>query len=91
MTSMSSAALFNPTEEHEMLRQMVADFSRSKVDPQAAKHDELGELNVELFKELGDQAIRQHIRIGTVTFGWPQVQFRWRVRPQSTGSRAIAW
>jgi isovaleryl-CoA dehydrogenase len=54
MVSMSSAALFNPTEEHEMLRQMVAEFSRTKVDPQAAKHDELGELNVELFRELGD-------------------------------------
>ena len=47
-------ALFNPTEEHRMLRQMVADFARREVDPQAAEHDERGVLNVELFRKLGE-------------------------------------
>lgn len=46
--------LFNPTEEHRMIREMVAEFTRNEVEPQAAKHDALGELNVELFRKLGD-------------------------------------
>ena len=37
-----------------MLREMVADFARKEVDPQAAAHDERGELNRELFARLGD-------------------------------------
>jgi isovaleryl-CoA dehydrogenase len=51
---MSYDLLFNPTEDHAALRQMVADFTTSKVEPQAAKHDALGELNVPLFRELGE-------------------------------------
>ena len=46
--------LFNPTEEHRMLREMVADFTRNEVEPQAAEHDVLGHLNVPLFKKLGE-------------------------------------
>ncbi len=46
--------LFNPTDEHRMLREMVADFTRAEVEPQAAAHDEKGELNVELFGKLGE-------------------------------------
>jgi isovaleryl-CoA dehydrogenase len=46
--------LFNPTEEHRHLREMVAEFTRNEVEPQAAKQDELGVLNVELFQQLGD-------------------------------------
>ena len=37
-----------------MLRDMVADFARKEVDPQAAAHDESGALNVALFRRLGD-------------------------------------
>jgi len=51
---MSYNALFDPTEEHAALREMVAQFTKEQVEPQAAKHDELGELNVELFRQLGD-------------------------------------
>jgi isovaleryl-CoA dehydrogenase len=47
-------ALFNPTDEHRLLRQMVADFARREVDPQAAEHDALGRLNVALFRRLGE-------------------------------------
>ncbi len=54
MSTTTSDALFNPTDEHRMLRQTVADFARKEVDPQAAAHDERGVLNVELFRKLGD-------------------------------------
>jgi isovaleryl-CoA dehydrogenase len=50
----SSDVLFDPTDEHKMLRQTVADFARNEVDPQAAAHDEKGELNVALFRKLGE-------------------------------------
>ena len=50
----SSDALFNPTDEHRMLRQTVADFAKKEVEPQAAAHDEKGELNVPLFRKLGE-------------------------------------
>jgi len=53
----TSAALFNPSEEHLMLRKMVADFARREVDPQAAAHDERGELNLPLFRKLGELAL----------------------------------
>jgi isovaleryl-CoA dehydrogenase len=46
--------LFNPTEEHQMLRDMVAEFTTKEVEPQAAKHDALGVLNVDLFRHLGE-------------------------------------
>ncbi len=51
---MSYDALFNPTEEHRMLREMVADFTQTEVEPQAAEFDEKGELNVPLFRQLGE-------------------------------------
>lgn len=50
----SSDDLFNPTDEHRMLRQTVADFARKEVDPQAATYDERGVLNVELFRKAGE-------------------------------------
>ncbi|MDC0721458.1 acyl-CoA dehydrogenase family protein [Nannocystis bainbridge] len=54
MERLASDLLFNPTEEHRMLRQMVADFAAREVEPQAAAHDHKGELNVPLFRRLGD-------------------------------------
>ena len=50
----SSASLFDPTDEHRMLREMVREFAKREVDPQAAEHDEKGELNVGLIKRLGE-------------------------------------
>jgi isovaleryl-CoA dehydrogenase len=44
--------LFDPTEEHAMLRQLVRDFTLNEVEPQAAKHDVLGTLNHDLFRSL---------------------------------------
>jgi isovaleryl-CoA dehydrogenase len=46
--------LFNPTEEHRMLREMVADFTRQEVEPQAERFDREQRLNLELFRRMGD-------------------------------------
>ncbi|MCB9593061.1 MAG: acyl-CoA dehydrogenase family protein [Sandaracinaceae bacterium] len=51
---LTSDHLFNPTDEHKMLRQTVADFALREVEPQAAEHDAKGELNVPLFRKLGE-------------------------------------
>nr|WP_106393661.1 acyl-CoA dehydrogenase family protein [Enhygromyxa salina] len=52
--STPSDELFNPSEEHRLLRQTIADFARREVEPQAAEFDEKGELNVGLFRKLGE-------------------------------------
>jgi isovaleryl-CoA dehydrogenase len=49
--------LFDPTEEHRQLRALVADFTRNEVEPQAARQDTLGVLNVELFRKLADVGV----------------------------------
>ena len=54
MQHRSADDLFNPSEEHKMLRRMVAEFARREVDPQAAEFDARGVLNVPLFRRLGD-------------------------------------
>ena len=45
-------SLFDPTEEHRMLRATVSAFTRERVEPQAAEFDRRGELNLSLFREL---------------------------------------
>ena len=54
MQHRSADDLFNPSDEHRMLRRMVAEFARREVDPQAAEFDAKGVLNVALFRRLGD-------------------------------------
>jgi isovaleryl-CoA dehydrogenase len=51
---MHSDSLFHPTDEHRALRELVADFTRREVEPQAALHDALGTLNQPLFRKLGE-------------------------------------
>lgn len=46
--------LYNPTEEHKMLRQMVREFVQSEVEPQAAEHDREEKFNLGLFRKLGE-------------------------------------
>ncbi|MGE0527302.1 MAG: acyl-CoA dehydrogenase family protein [Bdellovibrionales bacterium] len=46
--------LFNPTEEHRMLRQMVREFVEAEVEPQAAEYDRKERFNLELFRSLGE-------------------------------------
>lgn len=46
--------LFNPTEEHSMLRQMVRDFVVEEVEPQAHEYDRKEQFNVNLLRKLGE-------------------------------------
>ena len=50
----ASDDLFNPTDEHRMLRNMVAEFAMNEVEPQAEESDRNGHLNVPLFGQLAD-------------------------------------
>jgi len=52
-TKTSNLTMFNPTEEHLALRQMIRSFVESEVDPQALVHNRTETFNVELFKKLG--------------------------------------
>ncbi len=45
--------LFNPTEEHTMLREMVATFTQTEVEPQAEEYDREEKFNLKLFRKLG--------------------------------------
>ncbi len=47
-------SLFDPTDEHEMLRSMVRDFARTEVQEQADTFDRRQELNRPLFSRLGE-------------------------------------
>jgi isovaleryl-CoA dehydrogenase len=45
--------LYNPTEEHAMLRETLKNFVREEVEPQALEHDRKEIFNLSLFRELG--------------------------------------
>ncbi len=46
--------LFNPTDEHKMLRESVASFVKSEVEHQALEFDRKEQFNLALFRKLGD-------------------------------------
>jgi isovaleryl-CoA dehydrogenase len=46
--------LFNPTEEHKMLRETLASFVKAEVEPQALEHDRTEKFNLPLFRKLGE-------------------------------------
>ncbi|MCP4444484.1 MAG: isovaleryl-CoA dehydrogenase [Myxococcales bacterium] len=46
--------LINPTEEHEMLRQTIREFTRKEIEPQAEEYDRKGELNQALLRKVGE-------------------------------------
>src|SRR5688572_429572 len=46
--------LYNPTEEHAMLRSTVREFVEKEVEPQAHSHDRKELFNLPLFKRLGE-------------------------------------
>lgn len=50
----SNFSLYDPTEEHAQLRQMLQGFVASEVDPQAMEWNKKEEFNHELFKKLGN-------------------------------------
>ncbi len=45
--------LFNPSQEHKLLRNMVREFVESTVEPQALESDQKEYFNLSLFKKLG--------------------------------------
>lgn len=45
--------LFNPTDEHQALREMLRSFVESEVDPQALEFNRKEKFNVDLFRKLG--------------------------------------
>ena len=49
----NSSTLFNPSEEHSMLRAMVRDFTEKSIEPQAHQFNKDEVFNYPLFKELG--------------------------------------
>ncbi|HND30233.1 MAG TPA: acyl-CoA dehydrogenase family protein [Myxococcota bacterium] len=51
---MLSDSLFHPTSEHQLLREMVAEFTRKEVEPQAEQFDREQRLNRPLFSRLGE-------------------------------------
>lgn len=46
--------LFNPSEEHQQLREMVRSFVENEVDPQALEHNREEKFNANIFKRLGE-------------------------------------
>ncbi len=47
-------SLFEPTDEHRQLREMVRAFAEREVEPQAAAHDRSESFNLDLFRQLGE-------------------------------------
>ncbi len=56
-TEWHSFDLYNPTEEHKMLRQSVRDFVTAEVEPQAAEFDRKEQFNLPLFRKLGEMGL----------------------------------
>ncbi|MFL2970615.1 MAG: acyl-CoA dehydrogenase family protein [Candidatus Poseidoniaceae archaeon] len=44
----------NPSEEHTMLREMVRDWTKEYVEPQAFEHDKHERFNLELLRSMGE-------------------------------------
>jgi isovaleryl-CoA dehydrogenase len=51
---MSATDIYNPTDEHRLLREMVRDFVASEIEPQAEHYDQIAELNRELLQKCGE-------------------------------------
>ena len=47
----------NPSDEHQMLREMVRDFVNEHVEPQALEYDRDEKFNVELLRSLGEMGL----------------------------------
>ena len=52
--SWSEFDLFNPTSEHKMLRESIASFVKTEVEPQAHEHDKKEIFNLDLFRRAGE-------------------------------------
>ena len=49
--------LFQPTEEHKLLRQTVSAFVKEEVEKQALEHDRKEQFNLPLFKKMGKMGL----------------------------------
>ena len=49
--------LYNPTEEHALLRKTVREFVQREVEPQALEHDRHERFNAPLFRKLGEMGL----------------------------------
>ena len=49
--------LFNPTDEHQMLRDSIAQWVASEVEPQALEFDRKEKFNLPLFRKLGEMGL----------------------------------
>lgn len=54
MSEIFNYDLYNPTEEHKMLRDSVRSFVQNEVEPQAHEYDRKEEFNTPLFRKLGE-------------------------------------
>ena len=54
MAAMNSAALFNPTEEHEMLRDQVRRFVEQEIKPHGEAWEEQGFVPREVLRKMGE-------------------------------------
>lgn len=54
MTTFKEWDLFQPTEEHQMLRETLRQFVKDEVEPQAHEYDRKELFNLPLFRKLGD-------------------------------------
>lgn len=57
MSDFKSYDLYNPTEEHKMLREMIASFTHTEVEPQAHEYDRKENFNLELFRKAAELGI----------------------------------
>lgn len=53
----SLTKLFNPTEEHAALREMVRSFAEREVEPQAIEHNRTETFNQSLFRQFGSHGL----------------------------------
>lgn len=49
--------LYDPTEEHALLRRTVREFVLREVEPQALEHDRLEKFNLPLFRKVGEMGL----------------------------------
>ncbi len=57
MSELSRFDLYNPTEEHKMLRDTVKQFVKNEIEPQALEHDRDEKFNLPLFRKLGQMGL----------------------------------
>ena len=51
---MLTSDMYNPSDEHLMVRELVRDFVQEHVEPQALEHDRMEKFNLDMFKQLGE-------------------------------------